>query len=41
MITYPPPFIQKIQNIVNRPGYAGAAVKFLSDYEHLQGGGAG
>jgi hypothetical protein len=37
MLAYPPPFINKIQNIINHPNYVGAQVKFMGDFEHLRG----
>ena len=37
MLEYPPPFLNKMQNIINKTGYSGAEVAFLSDFEHLRG----
>ena len=37
MLEYPSTFVNKIQNIINRPSYSGAQVEFLRDFEHLRG----
>ena len=35
MLDYPAPFMNKVQNIINAPGYSGAKVEFMWDFEHL------